>query len=164
MSFFKRNDPNAPAARRGPSGGGASPSPYERLPADNQSYSSTPRQPSPQPPQPPRRVPPPQDFSQPRSDYGQPPPRQQQPQDGYDRGYQEKAEYRPQQGYQQQGQGYGQQQGGGQYGIAPCPSDPLALTNRLVVHPADFPPEVEFVILRNHFVLSIMYVLGSDIN
>jgi hypothetical protein len=42
------------------------------------------------------------------------------------------------------------------YGVAPCPSDPLALTNRLVVHPADFPPEVEFVIIRNHFVLSVM--------
>jgi len=42
------------------------------------------------------------------------------------------------------------------FNIAPCPSDPLALTNRLVVHPNDFPPDVEFVILRDRFVMSIM--------
>jgi vesicle-fusing ATPase len=42
------------------------------------------------------------------------------------------------------------------YGVAPCPSDPLALTNRLVVNPNDFAPDVEFVILRDHFILSIM--------
>lgn len=44
------------------------------------------------------------------------------------------------------------------FNIAPCPSDPLALTNRLVVHPGDFPPEVEFAVLRNKFIFSIMYV------
>lgn len=42
------------------------------------------------------------------------------------------------------------------YGVAPCPSDPLALTNRLVVHPADFPQDVEFVMIRNQYILSIM--------
>lgn len=42
------------------------------------------------------------------------------------------------------------------FNIAPCPSDPLALTNRLVVNPGDFPPEVKFVTIRNRFVLSIM--------
>lgn len=42
------------------------------------------------------------------------------------------------------------------YGVAPCPSDPLALTNRLVVHPADFPEDVEFALIRNQYILSIM--------
>ena len=42
------------------------------------------------------------------------------------------------------------------FNIAPCPSDPLALTNRLVVNPGDFPEDVEFVILRDRFILSIM--------
>lgn len=38
MSFFKRSDPNAPAARRAAQG---SPAPYQRVP-DNASYSSLP--------------------------------------------------------------------------------------------------------------------------
>ena len=42
------------------------------------------------------------------------------------------------------------------FNIAPCPSDSLALTNRLVVHGGDFPPEVEFIIVRNKYILSIM--------
>jgi vesicle-fusing ATPase len=42
------------------------------------------------------------------------------------------------------------------YGVAPCPSDPLALTNRLVVHPADFPHDVEFVVVRDKYIFSIM--------
>lgn len=42
------------------------------------------------------------------------------------------------------------------YNIAACPSDPLALTNRLVVSPGDFSQDVEFVVLRNKFIFSIM--------
>lgn len=133
MSFFKRNDPNAPAARRtGAQGGGASPSPYERLPADNSSYSSMPRQPSPQPPQLRRVPPPPHDFSQSSAGYDSPTPARQQPQqfrghDSYDREFKEKAELRPEpfQRYGQGGQGgygqavpsgYGQQPGQGGHG------------------------------------------------
>ncbi|KAK1921264.1 putative vesicular-fusion protein sec18 [Papiliotrema laurentii] len=139
MSFFKRNDPNAPAVRRAAQGGGSNP--YERLPADNASNTSL--QPQSQPNLPPRRSPLPQpDFSTPpppssRPPQGYDPPRQQYPS--------EKAEYRKQ-----------QYNGPAIFNIAPCPSDPLALTNRLVVHPGDFPPDVEFVVLRDKFVLSII--------
>ncbi|WVR03176.1 hypothetical protein IAU60_000167 [Kwoniella sp. DSM 27419] len=187
MSFFKRNDPSAPAARRAGAAGAApgapaNNSPYERLPADNNSFSS-------QPSLPPRRDPPPQQYQgQPQQQYqGQPqsrdpygaaagggagagygsparqaaqpplPPRGGAGGEGY---YTEKAEYRPQPPAQGQGQQRVPVQGGGAgrgvYGIAPCPSDPLALTNRLVVHPSDFSPDVEFAILRNRFVLSII--------
>lgn len=44
----------------------------------------------------------------------------------------------------------------GRYNIAPCPSDPLALTNRLVVNGGDFPQDTEYVIVRNRFIFSIM--------
>lgn len=44
----------------------------------------------------------------------------------------------------------------GVFGIAPCPSDPLALTNRLVVNGADFPQDVEFVRLNHRFICSII--------
>ncbi|WRT63317.1 uncharacterized protein IL334_000222 [Kwoniella shivajii] len=186
MSFFKRNDPSAPAARRaggpGSTGVGGNQSPYERLPADNNSYSSQPSLPprqSPAPPQPPSQRDPYGNQGQ-QGGYGTPqrqPQQQQQPPlpprggagggDGY---YAEKAEYRPQQqqpstpqrGYpQQQHQGGGGGGGGGGsgrgiYNIAPCPSDPLALTNRLVVNPSDFSPDVEFVVMRNKFVFSII--------
>jgi hypothetical protein len=42
------------------------------------------------------------------------------------------------------------------FNIASCPSDPLALTNRLVVNAADFPPDVEFVNIRGQYIMSIM--------
>ncbi|WWC97459.1 hypothetical protein V866_004339 [Kwoniella sp. B9012] len=180
MSFFKRNDPSAPAARRagagGPGGGPAGNSPYERLPADNGSYSSLPPRHSPAPPQQ-QRDPYGQSEGQPQGyGYGSPqrgqqqqpplpprnPPSSQQGPGGYEGYYQEKAEYRPtqpqqpqtqQRGYQQQSSGGG---GRGMYNIAPCPSDPLALTNRLVVNPNDFPQDVEFVLMRNKFIFSIV--------
>ncbi|GFZ44719.1 Vesicular-fusion protein SEC18 [Saitozyma sp. JCM 24511] len=167
MSFFKRNDPSAPAARRAAQGAPAG-SPYERLPPDNSSYTSQP--PQSHPGLPPRRPPPPQqpDFSAPAA-YSSPPRQQAQPQyGGYDPNqgggdYREKAEYRParvatpQRGYPGSGaQGVSTGSGRGVFNIAPCPSDPLALTNRLVVSGGDFPPEVEFVIIRNRFILSII--------
>jgi len=115
MSFFKRNDPSAPAARRAGQQGGA-PSPYERLPADNSSYSSLPPPSQQQPGLPPRRSPAPPsqpDYSQaqPQSYGGQGGYGGQQPQDygrggqgGYGGGYpSEKAEYRPQQASPQRG-------------------------------------------------------------
>ncbi|WVQ83903.1 hypothetical protein IAT38_006047 [Cryptococcus sp. DSM 104549] len=165
MSFFKRNDPNAPAARRAgtPSGGGGG-APYERVP-DNSSYSTL-GAPSQQPGLPPRRSPAPQaDSYGGGGGYGSPVRQAQQPalpprNTGYPS---EKAqqEYRPQ---PQQPQHGGYQGGGGQtrgsgrgvFGIAPCPSDPLALTNRLVVNPSDFPQDVEFVTLRQRYVFSII--------
>lgn len=41
------------------------------------------------------------------------------------------------------------------YNIDPCPSDPLALSNRLVVNEQDF-GDAEFAILRNQFIFSII--------
>ncbi|KAI5455049.1 transport between ER and Golgi ATPase protein [Naganishia albida] len=60
---------------------------------------------------------------------------------GYPR---EKAEYRP------------RGNGSGVYGISACPTDALALTNRLVVHPSDFPEEVEYVRLKGKYILGIV--------
>ncbi|WWD22793.1 hypothetical protein CI109_107287 [Kwoniella shandongensis] len=178
MSFFKRNDPNAPAARRAVPGGAGSQSPYERLPADNGSYSSLP--PPSQPGLPPRRSPaPPQQqdsYGGGGGGYGsparqQPPPSQPSlpPRGGGGGGYggdgyhNEKAEYRPQPPQQQRGYpsgggggGGGGRGQGGIFHIAPCPSDPLALTNRLVVNAADFAPDVEFAIMRNKYIFSII--------
>lgn len=42
------------------------------------------------------------------------------------------------------------------FGIAACPSDALALTNKLVVNGQDFPPHVEFVRLKGKYVMAIM--------
>ena len=42
------------------------------------------------------------------------------------------------------------------YGISACPTDALALTNRLVVHPADFPEEVEYVRVKGKYILGIV--------
>jgi hypothetical protein len=157
MSFFKRNDPNAPAARRAANSGGTGP--YERLPVESAHQPNLPPRRSPAPPTQP-------DFSTPYQP--QRPPQQPAAQHpSYGRGIQpqtnaydayhsqdyptEKSEHRsPARGMQ------GSASGRGLFGIAPCPSDPLALTNRLVVNPGDFPPDVEFVILRDRFVLSIM--------
>jgi len=106
MSFFKRNDPSAPAARR--AGGTASPSPYERLPADN--YSS---QPQPPPAMPARRPAPPSDDYSSAGYGGRPqPPLPPRGDGGYggSQGYpNEKAEYRPAQSGGQRG--YGAPQG-----------------------------------------------------
>jgi len=113
MSFFKRNDPTAPAARRAAAGGPPGGSPYERLPADNGSHPSLQAQPG----LPPRRspVPPAQpDFSTPyhaqqrsqpsSQDYGRGLGAGGSPYDQYQNqrkpsyGYpSEKAEYQPQQ-------------------------------------------------------------------
>ncbi|KAK4687823.1 vesicle-fusing ATPase, partial [Tremellales sp. Uapishka_1] len=184
MSFFKRNDPSAPAARKAGQSGAvpSSSSSYERLPPDSYSQ-QPPSNYSQQPPsnysqQPPsgRRVPPPQDSYE--SAHSPAPTARQQPplppRGGYAQSSggvfggqevypSEKAEYRPQQP-QAAPRTYGGQQGPrvstgsgrGVFDIAPCPSDPLALTNRLVVSGGDFPPEVEFVMVRNRFVLSIV--------
>ncbi|KAK8844660.1 hypothetical protein IAR55_006507 [Kwoniella newhampshirensis] len=171
MSFFKRNDPNAPAARRAVPAGAGPQSPYERLPADNGSYSSLP--PPSQPGLPPRRSPAPPQQDPYGGNYGSParqapppsqpalPPRGGGGGYGGDGYHSEKAEYRPQQPQPPQQRGYpagGGQGGGGRaiFNIAPCPSDPLALTNRLVVNSADFAPDVEFVIMRNKFIFSII--------
>jgi vesicle-fusing ATPase len=113
MSFFKRNDPNAPAARRGPDA-------YARLPAE-QPYRSNEQSHRPAEQLPPRLPP--------RDAYPRAPPPQH---------YEEK--YTP------------------IYNIDPCPSDPLALSNRLVVNPQDF-ASADFVILRNQYIFSIMYVV-----
>ncbi|CAD6580525.1 MAG: transport between ER and Golgi ATPase protein, partial [Tremellales sp. Tagirdzhanova-0007] len=175
MSFFKRNDPSAPASRRAAQGGGGGTSaPYERLPAE---HSSQPSIPSPQyqsgPP--PRRNPVPaysDTYDNHISPVRQVPSAQNAPSqprmsEGYDDYRQEKTEYRPVQsqpsqpsrgypGPRDDAHGLSAGTGRGLYNIAPCPSDPLALTNRLVVHSGDFPPDVEFVLLRNRFVLSII--------
>ncbi|KAI9634251.1 putative vesicular-fusion protein sec18 [Dioszegia hungarica] len=147
MSFFKRNDPAAPAARRA---GGAPPpnSQYERLPPDQGSYAPQ------QAPTPPRRPQPPSEYaappqSRPNEQRYQPQPSEQRYQQDP---YQEKADYRSAPQSRSQGGGSGR----GMFNIAPCPSDPLALTNRLVVNGSDFPPEVEFVIIRNRFIFSII--------
>lgn len=174
MSFFNRSNPGAPAARRTGAPGGQAQSggsaAYERL---NESYSSHPRQ---QPPAP-------QQYGSQGGGGGgygappPPPPRQhapshQQPQ--YDQhGYpQEKAEYRPQPPAQSRYQpdpraGAGHagarmyvgplgSQAHPRFEICNCPDERLALTNRLVVSPSDFAPEVEFVIIRGQYIVSIM--------
>lgn len=96
MSFFKRNDPAAPAARR--AGGTASPSSYERLPADNAPYQSQPSQ-APPPSMPSRRPAPPQEDYSAGGGYGnsnrQQPPLPPRAGDGYGQYPSEKAEYRP---------------------------------------------------------------------
>ncbi|TXT05060.1 hypothetical protein VHUM_03880 [Vanrija humicola] len=174
MSFFKRNDPNAPAARR-QGDPAANPSPYGRLPSENNSFSSQSSQPQQysgggggygQPA--------PGGYGQPAPrDYGQapqPPPRQPQPQRGYDdygSGQYEKQPVAPQppsRGYPQSRQAQPQQGGGGggggprtvRFGVVNCPSGPLALTNKLVVNPHDWPQDVEFIILRNRYIFSIL--------
>ncbi|BEI82591.1 hypothetical protein CcaverHIS002_0304590 [Cutaneotrichosporon cavernicola] len=181
MSFFKRNDPNAPAARR--AGGG----PYDRVPSEAGSSASFPPSRSPAPPsgfggqpQPSPRYG--EQYGGQQGGYGgqhggygggnqgayTPPAPPPQRHDHY--GYpEEKVEYRAPAPPQQRAlppspaprQQYTQPQpssGGGRgiFGIAPCPSDPLALTNRLVVNPADFPQDVENVILRGKYILSII--------
>lgn len=139
MSFFKRNDPGAPAARRsGAAGGQAS---YDRHPADTGSYTSLPGA-AQQPLLPQRRAPPPQEYS--NSSQGSPqrvPPPQQYPDynsrsTGEDGNPREKAEYRPSQsqaplpsrGHTAQGgssypgqavmQGGYNPQGGGMHGVS----------------------------------------------
>lgn len=126
MSFFKRNDPNAPAARRGGQ------EPYSRIPAE------------------PQQRPPPQEYRQQPPQQYQPPPQQYQPppplprrQDPYEEKY-------------QSGRMYDKvYPTDNRYNIDPCPSDPLALSNRLVVNEQDF-GDAEFAILRNQFIFSIM--------
>ncbi|OXG79077.1 vesicle-fusing ATPase [Cryptococcus neoformans A2-102-5] len=163
MSFFKRSDPNAPTARRAAQG---SPAPYQRVP-DNASYSSL--------PPPTQQAPPPRQSPLPSRDpygraggigggHGTPAHQLAQPthlglgprsashyseksQNEY--GYQSQ----PQRGYPQQSQGG---TGRGVFNIAPCPSDALALTNRLVVHPSDFPSDVDFALLRGRFIFSVI--------
>ncbi|KAJ9118952.1 hypothetical protein QFC24_005918 [Naganishia onofrii] len=60
---------------------------------------------------------------------------------GYPR---EKADYKP------------RGNGNGVYGIASCPTDALALTNRLVVHPSDFPEDAEYVRVKGKYILGIV--------
>lgn len=42
------------------------------------------------------------------------------------------------------------------FGIAACPSDALALTNKLIVNGQDFPPHVEYVRLKGKYVMAIL--------
>ena len=136
MSFFKRNDPNAPAARRAPAGDA-----YSRLP--NESYGAPQRQAASQ-------QPPPQAYqSQPRQ-YQQQPQQPQQPQ---------QTQQPPQLPRRQDPYEEKFRSSQRVYQIDPCPSDPLALSNRLVVNEQDFGPDTEFVILRGQFIFAIMYVL-----
>lgn len=139
MSFFKRNDPNAPAARR------QAPDAYARLPAEQ----------------------PRQDFSQPRQDYGARQPTDYARQQPTNHARQQPTDYTRQQEhtrqpYQQPPQlpprdQYQEKFSARMYNIDPCPSDPLALSNRLVINEQDF-ANAEFVILRNQYIFSIMYV------
>ncbi|KAL7420309.1 transport between ER and Golgi ATPase protein [Cryptotrichosporon argae] len=168
MSFFKRNDPSAPAARRaGATGGTAGSAAYERLP-DPGGYATPPPRDYGQPPA--RQAPPqqpgyggyalqpqppphhPQHTYNAPGQYGAPAPTPRQ--QAYHDEPQEKYEHRhvpsPQPpragGHAGGGAGAG---GFGVFGIAACPSDPLALTNRLVVNGSDFPQDLEFVLVRN---------------
>ena len=141
MSFFKRNDPTAPAARRAATGSAPVGSPYERLPADG-SYTS----PQTQPGLPPRRSPAPPsqpDFSTPYHGQQRSQPSSQDlgrgsgaPGGGYDQdqrkpayGYpSEKAEYRP-----QQPTGRGQPTGSGRGMSVPVSPGDLMLTSGLIL-------------------------------
>jgi len=41
------------------------------------------------------------------------------------------------------------------FNIAACPNEALALTNRLIVHPSDFPEGVDYVRLKGKYILGI---------
>ncbi|WVQ76632.1 hypothetical protein IAR50_006305 [Cryptococcus sp. DSM 104548] len=158
MSFFKRQDPNAPAARRAAAQDGQS---YQPIQDSNSYVSQAPARQSPAPQhqypsqdaygggyqQSPARTPQPSHPGLPPrggSQYSEKPL-------GGEYGYQPQVAA-PQRGYQPQSTGSGR----GVYGISTCPSESLALSNRLVVNRADFPDDVEFVRVRGRYVFAIV--------
>ncbi|WVO15682.1 hypothetical protein L204_103343 [Cryptococcus depauperatus] len=133
MSFFKRNDPNAPTTRRAAQGGSGQL--YDSIP-DNSSHASS--SPARQSPAPSRNA-----YGGNSGGYASPERHTpQQNQHGMTSGGGSQYSQAPFSNYGHQPQASHQRPrsdlGRSIFNIAPCPSDGLALTNRLVVNPSDF--------------------------